>query len=82
MQEKEHVSMLNCMLYSIIADLLEQKPYNIPKVARRLLSVVSNDKLSEKKRKEIIVRIYYETFPQDHESNSHNSGVNRLPDDG
>jgi hypothetical protein len=64
-QEEEYSpSMLNSMLCSIITELLEQKPNSIPKLARRLLPVIANDKMTEEKKHEIIQRIYYETYVQ------------------
>jgi len=62
---EEAKSMLNALLYSIIAEFLEQKPAHIPRLARRLLPVVANEKLTEEKKNEIIQRIYYEVYPQD-----------------
>lgn len=60
--EEEYRSMLNAMLYSIIAEFLQQRPAYIPKLARRLLPVVANDKMTEEKKYEVIQRIYYETY--------------------
>lgn len=63
MEETDYLSMVNTMLYSIIADMLEQKPAVIPRLARRLLPVVANDSLSEEKKYEIIDCLYREFFP-------------------
>lgn len=63
-------SMLNAMLYSIITEFLQQKPDNIPKLLRRLLPVVANEKMTEEKKNEIIQRIYHEHFPEDGDQNT------------
>ena len=56
--------MLNTLLYSVIADLLEQKPAQIPRLARRLLPVLANESISDQKRYEIIQRIYKEHYDE------------------
>ena len=62
---EEQRSMLNALLYSIISQFLEQRPRDIPRLARRLMPMLANDKISEEKRYEIIERIYYEQYPED-----------------
>ena len=61
----EQRSMLNALLYSIISQFLEQKPAQIPRLARRLMPMLANEKISEEKKYEIIQRIYSEEYPQD-----------------
>lgn len=61
----EQRSMLNALLYSIISEFLEQRPAEIPRLARRLIPMLANEKLPEEKKFEIIERIYYEQYPED-----------------
>jgi len=63
-------SMLNALLYSIISEFLEQKPAQIPRLARRLMPMLANEKLSEEKKLEIVQRIYYEQYPEDADSHT------------
>lgn len=60
----EQRSMLNALLYSIISQFLEQKPTQIPRLARRLMPMLANDKISEEKKYELIQLIYSEEFPE------------------
>lgn len=65
MDQREYNAMLKAMLYSIIAEFLEQKPQFVPRLARRIIPVVVNEKMSEEKKYEVVQRIYYEFFPED-----------------
>jgi hypothetical protein len=58
-------SMLNALLYSIISEFIEQKPAHIPRLARRLMPMLANEKIPEDKKFEIVERIYYEQYPED-----------------
>jgi hypothetical protein len=60
--DEEARSMLNALLCSIISEFLEQKPQQIPRLARRLMPMLANDKISEEKKYEIVRRIYLEHY--------------------